>query len=113
MDKRVKIKLIGRMSLFFPEYTPISMLTDPRMFILMDHKFEKFENWPETIEIRKEDFENALAGHEYLQETYIEIYSNEANYYACNIYQGPVITRYYILKVKNEITMLFYRHVKT
>ena len=85
----------------------------PGFFFVLGAKFQSFEKWPETTEIRKEDFENAFNNKVDIQNTYIEVYSNDAGYYMCHIYLGPIIVWYYIMTVRKQIILIFYRFVKT
>jgi hypothetical protein len=112
MDKNVKLKMISKASWLLGEYSPVTHLTNPTLFMVLQNKFEKFEKWYETEQIPRADFEELLKRDEDLVDAYLEVYSKKATFYKCIISDEPRHFQYFIMKKNNALALLFYRNVE-
>ena len=108
MDKHVKQRLIGRVSWHGQPLTPMSPINNQFHFIVLLKHFDKFQNWKETAQITKEEFESQLENED-LTNAYLDVYFKPARYYKCTVDFQQWIFEHFLMVVNKNIVLIFFR----
>ena len=93
----------------FSHKQPISKTSNPLVFFALLGKFEKFENWDETVKISQKEFETLLNRNEDLVDAYLDVYSVGADYYRCTVCFEERVFEHNLMCINKKIVLFFIR----
>src|SRR4051812_23357879 len=101
-------RVIYHCACFYEPFTPFTEKINGDLFRILKSKIYMTSLWKKATEIDKSCFESFLVNDESLQEAYVELYCDSAEYFGTTFRFGNEIYEFYFMH-KNGIVLIFFR----